>query len=47
MAHIAEQETEAERATFLRAMSAGLVDDWPTALWDLLLTTADGPEPAW
>ena len=47
MARIADQEVEADRETFIRAISAGLVDDWPSALWDLLSTTAGEPEPDW
>jgi serine/threonine protein kinase len=32
---------------FLQAISAGLIDDWPSALWNLLIATANLQEPPW
>ncbi len=47
MAQAATQENPALQPMFLRAIRAGLIDDWASALWELLAATADEPEPGW
>jgi serine/threonine protein kinase len=47
IAQVASLESSSTQPTFLQAISAGLVDDWASALWDLLSATANEAEPAW
>ncbi len=43
----AKSEAPSSHPIFLSAISSGLMDDWPSAMWSLLSATADDPEPAW
>ncbi len=47
IAEAASLEAPTIHPLFIRAISAGLVDDWASALWFLLTATADKPEPLW
>lgn len=47
IAEAASSETPSTQRYFIQAISAGLVDDWASALWLLLTATADQPEPTW
>ena len=44
---IAAQQDEALKPIFLRAIASGVVDDWASTIWNLLMTTASQAEPAW
>ena len=52
MAQIAIQldqsiSTPKQFKAFIHAIHSGLMDDWPTALWSILSTARNRPEPAW
>jgi serine/threonine protein kinase len=47
IAQVASLENTSTQPAFLQAILAGLVDDWASALWDLLSATAMEAEPGW
>lgn len=47
LADLAGQTTEKPRPSFLRALAAGTIDDWPTMLWELLAGVGKDELPDW
>ncbi len=47
VAEIALQQEGEKNPLFSNALAAGVTDDWPGFLWELLLYTGSGPLPEW